>query len=83
MISAMNISSSKLLPTMHSPQSASAMPTASLALVVEQIFQARRITRDHQQLMMQLLEADALNDQDQALINRVYEGLRKGLLRVA
>lgn len=79
----MNITSPQLLSAMHSPQSAPAMPTTSLASVVEQIFQARRITRDHQQLMMQLLEGDALNDQDQALINQVYEGLRKGLLRVA
>ncbi len=79
----MNITSPQLLSAMHSSQSAPAMPTTSLASVVEQIFQARRITRDHQQLMMQLLEGDALNDQDQALINQVYEGLRKGLLRVA
>lgn len=83
----MNMSSPQLRSTVSSPQP-TVQPTVpasaeSLASVVEQIFQARRITRDHQQLMMQLLTCDALSDQDHVLINRVYDGLRKGLLRVA
>ncbi|WP_448563544.1 hypothetical protein [Trichothermofontia sp.] len=64
-------------------QPSPAVPTSSLAIVVEQIFKARHITRHHQQMIMKLMAEKTLNDQDQALINQVYEGLRKGLLRVA
>lgn len=79
----MNVTSPQFRSAKYAPQPTAPMSTESLAIVVEQIFQARRITRDHQQLMMQLLTCDALSEQDHALINQVYDGLRKGFLRVA
>ncbi|MGP1382828.1 MAG: hypothetical protein ACTS2F_04660 [Thainema sp.] len=54
-----------------------------MSAVVEQIFNNRRITRsDQQRLMTLLLSKDALSLEDQNQINRVFDALRRGLLRV-
>nr|WP_017721369.1 hypothetical protein [Oscillatoria sp. PCC 10802] len=55
----------------------------TLEQVVERIFSTHRITRGDQQLFMKtLLSKDALSNQEQEHIDRVFDGLRRGLLRV-
>ena len=55
----------------------------SIEQVVERIFRSHRITRADQQLFMNaLLTKHALSREDRANIDRVFEGLRWGLLRV-
>jgi hypothetical protein len=63
-------------------QSSQSAATA-VSAVVEQIFSARRITRaDQNRLMNVLLSKDAISIEDQNEINRVFDALRRGLLRV-
>jgi len=51
--------------------------------LVAQIMLSRKITRgDQQHLMSALLSKDLLGDQDRILIDRVFYGVRHGLLRV-
>ncbi len=55
----------------------------SIEQVVERIFRSHRITRADQQLFMNaLLTKHALSREDRANIDRVFDGLRRGLLRV-
>jgi hypothetical protein len=51
----------------------------ALERIVERIFASRCITRADQRIFMSLNSVDT---QEQSLINRVYEGLHRGLLRV-
>ncbi|MBD2461197.1 hypothetical protein H6G89_09085 [Oscillatoria sp. FACHB-1407] len=59
------------------------LPDASIEQLVEQIFATRRITRvDQERFMSALLSKKALNDAEQVQINRVFDALRSGLIRV-
>lgn len=51
--------------------------------IFERIFTTRQITRFDQRLLMSaLLNKDSLNEKEQALIDRVYDYLKRGLLWV-
>ncbi|MEP0789256.1 hypothetical protein NDI37_08215 [Funiculus sociatus GB2-A5] len=51
--------------------------------IVAQIFVSRRITRINQyQLKYVLLAKDWLDEQEQTLLNRLFYGVRHGLLRI-
>jgi hypothetical protein len=55
----------------------------SVKELVDQIFTSHRITRqDQQTLMNALLSKDSLTMEEHLLIDRVFDGLRRGLLRV-
>jgi hypothetical protein len=55
----------------------------SVETIVEHIFSVRQITRTDQQLLMStLLTKNVLSGTDELLINRVFDALRKGLIRV-
>ncbi|MBD2436573.1 hypothetical protein [Nostoc sp. FACHB-110] len=55
----------------------------SLENLLEHIFTIRRITRQDQQLLMSaLLSKDGLSEQEHQQINRVFDALKKGLLKV-
>jgi hypothetical protein len=55
----------------------------SVETIVEHIFLVRQITRTDQQLLMStLLTKNVLSGTDELLINRVFDALRKGLIRV-
>lgn len=67
----------------YQQQQSSQPASTAVTLVVEQIFNSRRITRsDQNRLMNLLLSKDALSLEDQNQINRVFDALRRGLLRV-
>lgn len=56
---------------------------ASVAEMVERIFASRRITRaDQQRFMSVLLSKDTLTMEEHEQIDRVFDGLRRGVLRV-
>ncbi|AFY80703.1 hypothetical protein Oscil6304_0974 [Oscillatoria acuminata PCC 6304] len=58
-------------------------PESNIEKIVERIFLTHRITRDDQRIfMMTLLSKDSLSSKEQILIDRVFEALRQGLLRV-
>lgn len=58
-------------------------PKPTLEQVVERIFTTHRITRGDQQLFMKtLLSKDELSPHEQQHIDRVFDGLRRGLIRV-
>jgi hypothetical protein len=51
--------------------------------IVERIFSQRRITRaDQERFMSALLAKNSLTEAEQRQINRVFDALRNGLLRV-
>jgi hypothetical protein len=57
--------------------------TSSLKEVVDRIFSSHRITRSDQQLFMKsLLSQDNLSSYELEQIDRVFDALRRGLLRV-
>jgi hypothetical protein len=59
------------------------LPQLTLENVVDRIFTSRRITRDDQQMFMSaLLSKHSLSREEQIQVDRVFEGLRKGLIRV-
>jgi hypothetical protein len=49
---------------------------------IDRIFAARRLTRQDQQMLMTMFSSRSLTPSDAALINRVYEALSQGRLRV-
>lgn len=58
-------------------------PMPALESVVQHIFETRCITRhDQQQFMIRILSAKTIAPQEQALVNRVFDALRLGQLRV-
>jgi hypothetical protein len=58
-------------------------PESNIEKIVERIFLTHRITRADQRIfMMTLLSKDSLSSKEQMLIDRVFEALRQGLLRV-
>lgn len=58
------------------------LPQLNITQLTDNIFNTRRITRRDQYLLMYLLSSYSLGEQEQNLINRIYEMLNKGLLRV-
>jgi len=54
----------------------------SLEATVEKILSTRRITRQDQHLLMMLGNRHQLNHQDVMLIDRIYDALHQGRLRV-
>ena len=51
--------------------------------VVDQIFTVRRISRKNQQQLMNLLLSQTqLTSQEQDCVQRIFEGLKRGMLRV-
>jgi hypothetical protein len=55
----------------------------SVKELVDLIFTSHRITRQDQQMLMNaLLSKDSLTMEEHLLIDRVFDGLRRGLLRV-
>ncbi|MDX2214941.1 MAG: hypothetical protein SFY66_16760 [Oculatellaceae cyanobacterium bins.114] len=58
-------------------------PDTSIEQLIDHIFATRRITRvDQERFMTALLSKKALNDAEQVQINRVFDALRSGLIRV-
>ncbi|KOR33826.1 MULTISPECIES: hypothetical protein [Planktothricoides] len=56
---------------------------SSINQIVTRIFTTHRITRADQQIFMAtLLSKDSLSPEEQSQIDRVFDGLRQGLLRV-
>jgi acetamidase/formamidase len=58
------------------------MTKSSIEQTIDRIFAARRLTRDDQQMLMSMFSQRKLTSTDAALINRVYEALSQGRLRV-
>ena len=59
------------------------LPQTPIEQVVKRIFESRQITRADQQMFMSvLLSKDSLNLADQKHVDRVFEALRQGRLRV-
>jgi hypothetical protein len=58
------------------------LPEVTVDEVVNRIFSARRITRADQRLFMMLLSQCWVTEAERRLIDRIYEGLRRGALRV-
>ncbi|CBN59374.1 MULTISPECIES: hypothetical protein [Kamptonema] len=58
-------------------------PQLSIEQIVLEIFSTRRITRtDRRRLMSMLLAKDFLSSEEQNSINRMFESLRQGAIRV-
>jgi len=54
----------------------------NLETTIENIVATRRITRHDQRLLMCLFSQDSLSATDKDLLDRVYEALHQGRLRV-
>ncbi len=63
---------------MQAPMDTQVLPL-SLQAVVDRILTSRRITRVDQRLLVSLAN---LSREEQALLNEVFDRLRRGLLRV-
>lgn len=58
-------------------------PQDGIDRIVEHIFSSRRITRaDQQRFMSALLSRDSISSEDKSKIDRVFDALQRGLLRV-
>ncbi|MBE9113109.1 hypothetical protein IQ273_27385 [Nodosilinea sp. LEGE 07298] len=55
---------------------------SNLEQTIERMFAARRLTRNDQRQLMAMFSQRDLSPNDAALINRVYEALSQGRLRV-
>jgi hypothetical protein len=59
------------------------LPKAAIDEVVERIFTTKRITRtDQSRFMSVLLSKDSLSKTERTQIDRVFDGLRSGLIKV-
>lgn len=59
------------------------LPDSGIEKIVNRIFATRCITRADQQMFMSaLLSKDSLSATDRRHIDRVFDGLRQGLLKV-
>ncbi|CBN58892.1 MULTISPECIES: hypothetical protein [Kamptonema] len=66
-----------MMPTNASP------PKVSVEDIVERIFAFRQITSIDQKLLRSaLLSTQSLSESDQVQLNRVFEGLRNGIILV-
>ena len=60
-----------------------ALPNISLETIVEWIFSSRQISRIHQKLLMSVqLSNNLISDAEKQLLDRVFEGLERGFLKV-
>ncbi len=58
-------------------------PEPNINQIVTRIFSTHRITRADQKIFMAtLLSKESLSPEEQSQIDRVFDGLRQGLLRV-
>ncbi|MBD2570994.1 hypothetical protein [Anabaena lutea] len=58
-------------------------PQSNLEAILERIFSNRRITRQDQYIMMSnLLHGEGLSDYDMKQINKVFDALKRGLIKV-
>lgn len=65
---------------MHSPNSRNQL---NINEIVDQIFTSRRITRtDQQKLMTSLLSRETLTSEEHEQIDKVFDALRRGMIRV-
>ena len=58
------------------------MSKSNIEQTIDRIFAARRLTRHDQQMLMSMFSSRKLTPSDADLINRVYEALSQGRLRV-
>ncbi len=58
------------------------LPMTTPEQVIEEIFAKRRLTRRDQQMIMAMFSKRALSAKEADLINRIYEALSQGRLRV-
>lgn len=58
------------------------MSKSNIEQTIDRIFAARRLTRHDQQMLMSMFSSRNLTPSDADLINRVYEALSQGRLRV-
>ncbi|MBD2742575.1 hypothetical protein [Coleofasciculus sp. FACHB-1120] len=59
------------------------LPTVSVKQIVERIFVFRQISRTDQRLLMSTFQSqEALSEAEHQLINRVFDALKQGLLKV-
>lgn len=64
-------------------QAQSYLPTATIRQLVETLLSSGKISRtDQDQLMSALLSKASLSLEEQALVNRVFDRLKQGLLQV-
>ena len=60
-----------------------ALPNISLETIVEWIFSSRQISRIHQKLLMSVkLSNNLISDAEKQLLDRVFDGLQRGFLKV-
>lgn len=60
-----------------------ALPNLSLEAIVEKIFSSRQINRLHQKLLMSVqLSNNLISDAEKKLLDRVFDGLERGFLKV-
>jgi len=58
-------------------------PTNGLQEIARQILASRKLTRAHQSFFMTAaLSAGQLNEDEQAALDRLFDGLQRGLIRV-
>lgn len=57
-------------------------PMSSIEKRVSKIFETRRITRKDQAFLMAVFASGKISTEDEALINKIYEALNTGRLRV-
>lgn len=68
---------------MYSMQPQATLPTPSLEQITERIFASRRITRaDQERFMQALLGKQALNEAEERQVNRIFDALQSGRLKV-
>ena len=59
------------------------LPAVSVKQIVERIFVFRQISRTDQRLLMStFISQEVLSEAEHLLINRVFDALKQGLLRV-
>jgi len=59
------------------------LSTHKLQELARQVLTSRKLTRAHQSfLMMAALSVGQLNDDEQALIDRLFDAVQRGLVRV-
>ncbi len=59
------------------------LPKADVQSIIDRIFQTRRISRTDQQMFLQaMLSKQFLTSREQEQVDRIFDGLRSGLVRV-
>lgn len=60
-----------------------ALPSANVQEIARQVFQSRKLTREHQHYFMAAAFASSgLSEAEQAVISRLFDGVQHGLIRV-